>query len=190
MERGRAMPRGRRGRGRGRGRGRARTPVADGGNRGEASKAGLANKAKELAGAGQEDANGEAHDWVEVPVVWRQPRGAADDDDAARMKQLVEDPKEKTAAADDAAARMEQAVEKPVPTAPFDPGLIEHINVGGYVMERDAYDFIRYDLGMPPPSLEPEPRRLWSWDDSSFPRARRRHRHRRPSEPPTSLCWP
>uniref|UniRef100_A0A453G9T0 MADS-box domain-containing protein n=1 Tax=Aegilops tauschii subsp. strangulata TaxID=200361 RepID=A0A453G9T0_AEGTS len=106
-------------------------------------------------------------------------------DGAARWKQLLKDHKEKPAAAAnvDAARRkqlLEGPKEKPVRAAPFDPGMIEHyINVGWYVMERDAYDFIRYDLGMLPPSLEPEPPepdydqplRLWSWDDSSFPQS-------------------
>ncbi|VAH83429.1 unnamed protein product [Triticum turgidum subsp. durum] len=137
---------------------------------------------------------------VEDPKV--KPAAA---DGAARRKQLLKDPKEKPAAADGAArwkqllknhkekpaaaanvhaARRKQLLEgpkeKPVRAAPFDPGMIEYyINVGGCVMERDAYDLIRYDLGMLPPSLEPEPPepdyddppRLWSWDDSSFPQS-------------------
>ncbi|VAH67526.1 unnamed protein product [Triticum turgidum subsp. durum] len=122
---------------------------------------------------------GEGHASGEVLGTRRQPRDAATAPGAARKKQLVEKP-----AATDGAARMKQPLEgpkeKPVRAAPFDPGMIEYyINVGGYVMERDAYDFIRYDLGMLPPSLEPEPPepdydeplRLWSWDDSSFPQS-------------------
>ena len=93
-----------------------------------------------------------------------------DDADSARMKHLAEDHKEKPEPASWSAA-------------PYDAGMIEYINVGGYVMERDAYDFIRFDLGMFPPSLEPEspdydePLRLWSWDSSSFP-------HGAPPPPP------
>jgi hypothetical protein len=93
----------------------------------------------------------------------KQPPGD-DVEDAAWMKQLVEDLKEKP---EPATARGS--------AAPYDAGMIEYINVGGYVMERDAYDFIRFDLGMFPPSLEPEspdcdePLRLWSWDNSSYP---------------------
>ncbi|KAM3334704.1 hypothetical protein ACQJBY_029249 [Aegilops geniculata] len=109
----------------------------------------------------------------------------AADDGAVRWKQLLKDHKEKpTAAANVDAARRKQLLEgpkeKPVRAAPFDPGMIEYyINVGGYVMERDAHDFIRHDLGMLPPSFEPEPPepdydeplRLWSWDSSSFPQS-------------------
>uniref|UniRef100_A0A8I6X5Q8 MADS-box domain-containing protein n=1 Tax=Hordeum vulgare subsp. vulgare TaxID=112509 RepID=A0A8I6X5Q8_HORVV len=126
----------------------------------------------------------EGHGSGEVQGTRRQPRGAATAHDAARKKRLVKDiPKVKPADADGAAWRkqlVEDFKEKPVPAAPFDPGMtIEHINVGGYVMERGAYDFIQHDLGMLPPSLEPEPPepgyddplRLWSWDDSSFPQS-------------------
>ncbi|CAM0884284.1 unnamed protein product [Alopecurus aequalis] len=101
----------------------------------------------------------------EVQETQKQPPGD-DDDDAAWMKRLVEDLKEKPEPASGSAA-------------PYDAGMIEYINVGGYVMERDSYDFIRFDLGMFPPSLEPESPdydellRLWSWewDDSSIPQS-------------------
>lgn len=120
--------------------------------------------------AGEEDASVEVQarqkqpqDADEVQRTQKQPPGD-DDDDAAWMKELVEDLKEKPQPASGSAA-------------PHDAGMIEYINVGGYVMEQDAYDFIRFDLGMFPPSLEPEspdhdePLRLWSWewDYSSFP---------------------
>ncbi|KQK11149.1 hypothetical protein BRADI_2g58415v3 [Brachypodium distachyon] len=57
----------------------------------------------------------------------------------AWMRQLLEDLKEKPWRAD----------------APYNAE-IEYINVCGFVMERDAYDFIRFDLGMPLPDLYPE----------------------------------
>ncbi|KAK1669048.1 hypothetical protein QYE76_057207 [Lolium multiflorum] len=117
--------------------------------------------------AGEEDASvlqvrrrqKQPQDADEVERTQKQPPGD-DIEDAGWMKQLVED-----------------LEEKPEPTrgsaAPYDvAGMIEYINVGGYVMERDAYDFIRFDLGMFPPSLEPESPdcdeqlRLWSWDNS------------------------
>jgi DNA-directed RNA polymerase subunit F len=99
----------------------------------------------------------------EVQITQKQPPGEGDDDDDATwMKELVEDLKEKPEPASKSAA-------------PYDAGMIKYINVGGYVMEQDAYDFIRFDLGMFPPSLEPEspvydePLQLWSSDDFSFP---------------------
>ncbi|KAM0931237.1 hypothetical protein ACQ4PT_000322 [Festuca glaucescens] len=118
--------------------------------------------------AGEEDASVQVRrrqkqpqDANEVQRTQKQPPGD-DVEDAAWMKQLVEDLKDKPESARGSAA-------------PYDAGMIEYINVGGYVMERDAYDFIRFDLGMFPPSLEPEspdydePLRLWSWDNSSYP---------------------
>jgi hypothetical protein len=116
--------------------------------------------------AGEEDASVQVRgrqkqpqDADEVQRTQKQPPGD-DVEDAAWMKQLVEDLKEKPEPARGSDA------------APYDAGMIEYINVGGYVMERDAYDFIRFDLGMFPPSLEPESPdcdeqlRLWSWDNS------------------------
>ncbi|XP_071683723.1 uncharacterized protein [Lolium perenne] len=121
--------------------------------------------------AGEEDASvlqvrrrqKQAQDADEVQRTQKQPPGDDVEEDAAWMKQLVEDLKEKPEPARGSAA-------------PYDvAGMIDYINVGGYVMERDAYDFIRFDLGMFPPSIEPEspdcdePLRLWSWDNSSYP---------------------
>jgi hypothetical protein len=119
--------------------------------------------------AGEEDASVQVQgrqkqpqDADEVQRTQKQPPGDDDDDDATWMKELVEDLKEKPEPASRSAA-------------PYDAGMIEYINVGGYVMEQDAYDFIRFDLGMFPPSLEPEspdydePLQLWSSDDFSFP---------------------
>ncbi|KAK3166294.1 hypothetical protein QOZ80_1AG0043970 [Eleusine coracana subsp. coracana] len=49
----------------------------------------------------------------------------------------------------------------------------EYVHLGrGFAMERDAYDFICFDLGMPPPYIGPdwpdldddEPIQLWSWE--------------------------
>nr|ASZ79981.1 MADS97 [Bambusa multiplex] len=99
-----------------------------------------------------------------------QPPGdaVADADDAAWMHELVRAFKEKPELSNAAPANGR--------AAPYNAG-IEYINVGRYVMERDAYDFIQYDLGIPPPSLEPEspdygePLQLWSWDESSFPQS-------------------
>jgi hypothetical protein len=118
--------------------------------------------------AGEEDAgvqvrrrHKQPQDADEVHRTQKQPPGD-DVEDAAWTEQLVEDLKEKPEPARGSAA-------------PYDAGMIDYINVGGYVMERDAYDFIRFDLGMFPPSIEPEspdcdePLRLWSWDNSSYP---------------------
>jgi hypothetical protein len=124
--------------------------------------------------AGEEDASAQVRgrqkqpqDADEVQRTQKQPPDEGDDDDDAtwwmkELEQLVEDLTEKPEPASKSAA-------------PYDAGMIEYINVGGYVMEQDAYDFIRFDLGMFPPSLEPESPvydellQLWSSDDFSFP---------------------
>ncbi|XP_062229397.1 uncharacterized protein LOC133927109 [Phragmites australis] len=93
-------------------------------------------------------------DEVQIP----QPPGDTDADDAEWMRDLV------------------KALEKKAQPCTAAGAGIEYINVGGYVMERDAYDFIRCDLGMPPPCIGPdspdddgEPLRLWSWDNTMPP---------------------
>ncbi|CAL4953102.1 unnamed protein product [Urochloa decumbens] len=63
---------------------------------------------------------------------------------------------------------------------PYNPAAraagIKYIKVGRSVMELDTYDFIRFDLGMPPPCVAPnplagdgEPLRLWSWGNTMPP---------------------
>ncbi|TVU36084.1 hypothetical protein EJB05_17997, partial [Eragrostis curvula] len=81
---------------------------------------------------------------------------ADDDDDAKWMRDLVEALKE-----------------NPTPSnaAPY-CSETEYLYMGGSVMERDAHDFIRFDLGMPPPCIGPdspepddgEPLNLWPWE--------------------------
>jgi hypothetical protein len=47
----------------------------------------------------------------------------------------------------------------------------EYLHMGGGAIEREAYDFVCFDLGMPPPCIAPdspepydsEPLKLWSW---------------------------
>lgn len=97
----------------------------------------------------------------EVQIL--RPPGDADADDAEWMRSLVDDLKK-----------------KPQPHNPAaNAAGIEYINVGNSWMERDAYDFIRFDLGMPPPCVAPnylndddddgEPLELWSWDNTMPP---------------------
>lgn len=97
------------------------------------------------------------NDGGEVQML--QPPGDADADaDAEWMRGLVDDLK-----------RSPQ---------PYDPAEYA-ANVGWFVMERDAYDSIRFDLGMPPPCIAPidddndggggEPLKLWSWDNTMPP---------------------
>ncbi|OEL16319.1 hypothetical protein BAE44_0022660 [Dichanthelium oligosanthes] len=94
----------------------------------------------------------------EVQIL--QPPGDADPDDAEWMRGLVDDLKKRP---------------QPYNPAGYAAG-IEYINVGRFLMERDAYDFIRFDLGMPPPCIEPnspdddgEPLKLWSWVNTMPP---------------------
>ncbi|KAG2602821.1 uncharacterized protein LOC120709019 [Panicum virgatum] len=61
---------------------------------------------------------------------------------------------------------------------PYNPAAydtrIESISVGGFMMKLDAYEFMRFDLGMPPPCIAPnplddddgEPLKLWSWGNT------------------------
>lgn len=99
----------------------------------------------------------------EVHILQPPGDGDADADDAEWMRSLIDDLKK--------------------PPQPHDPAAntagIEYINVGNSWMERDAYDFIRFDLGMPPPCVAPnylddddgdgEPLKLWSWDNTMPP---------------------
>ncbi|KAG0540680.1 hypothetical protein BDA96_03G429800 [Sorghum bicolor] len=92
----------------------------------------------------------------EVQILQPPGDADADADDAEWMRSLVDDLKKKP--------------------QPHNPAGIEYINVGNSWMERDAYDFIRFDLGMPPPGVAPrnylddggdgEPLKLWSWDNT------------------------
>ncbi|KAL6616592.1 hypothetical protein ACP70R_038862 [Stipagrostis hirtigluma subsp. patula] len=110
---------------------------------------------------GEEDASDEVQ--ILQPPGHANANADADADDAEWIRDLVDSLKK-----------------KPLPcnAAPFDAG-IERINVGRYVLERDAYDFIRFDLGMPPPCIgleapdspddDGEPLKLWSWDNTMPP---------------------
>lgn len=101
-----------------------------------------------------EDAGGE------VQIL--QPPGdatvaAADDDDAEWLQGLINDLRKKP---------------QPYKPAAYAAG-VERIRLGRFVMERDAYNFIRFDIGMPPPSIAPnsldddgEPLKLWSWENT------------------------
>ncbi|KAL6840383.1 hypothetical protein ACP4OV_030193 [Aristida adscensionis] len=101
----------------------------------------------------------------EVRILQPPPgRAAAAAGDAELMRDLVME-------------RDAELMRDPFHAAPFNAG-VEYISVGRLVMERDAYDFIRFDLGMPPPCLGPEipdspddgePLKLWSWDNTIPP---------------------
>ncbi|XP_072149984.1 uncharacterized protein [Setaria viridis] len=88
------------------------------------------------------------YDGGEVQIL--QPPGDAD---AEWMRGLVDDLKKRP--------------------QPYDPAAYA-ANVGWFVMERDAYDSIRFDLAMPPPCIAPmdddgEPLKLWSWENTMPP---------------------
>ncbi|CAO2195639.1 unnamed protein product [Urochloa humidicola] len=132
-------------------------PATDNGvpPRGEAG--GLAPPPSKNPNAGAEAvAAGDAGDEVQI----LQPPGGAGADDAEWMRGLVDDLKKRP--------------------PPYNPAAraagIKYIKVGRSVMEREAYDFIRFDLGMPPPCIAPspldgdgEPLRLWSWGNTTPP---------------------
>ncbi|CAO1946993.1 unnamed protein product [Urochloa humidicola] len=89
-----------------------------------------------------------------------QPPGAAGADDTEWMRGLLDDLKKRPS---------------PYNRAVRAAG-IKYIKVGRSVMELDTYEFIRFDLGMPPPCIAPnppdgdgEPMRLWSWGNTMIP---------------------
>ncbi|CAL4972519.1 unnamed protein product [Urochloa decumbens] len=93
-------------------------------------------------------------------VQMLQPPGSAAAANAKWMRGLVDDLKKRP---------------QPYNPAPRAAG-IKYIKVGRSVMELEAYDFIRFDLGMPPPCVAPnsldgdgEPLRLWSWGNTMPP---------------------
>ncbi|CAO1942749.1 unnamed protein product [Urochloa humidicola] len=129
--------------------------------RGEAaaSGGGLAPPPSKNPNAGAEAVvAGDAGDEMQI----LQPPGAAGGDDAEWMRGLVDDLKKRA---------------PPYNRAARAAG-IKYIKVGRSVMELDTYEFIRFDLGMPPPCIAPnppdgdgdgEPLRLWSWGNTMPP---------------------
>ncbi|KAG2593768.1 hypothetical protein PVAP13_5NG012612 [Panicum virgatum] len=96
-------------------------------------------------------------------------------EDAGDEVQILQPPRDADADAEWMRGPVDGIKKRP---QPYNPAAyrtrIEYISVGRFVMELDAYEFIRFDLGMPPPCIAPkplddddgEPLKLWSWDNT------------------------
>ncbi|PUZ53351.1 hypothetical protein GQ55_5G045900 [Panicum hallii var. hallii] len=97
-------------------------------------------------------------------------------EDAGDEVQILQPPRDADADADEwMRGPVDDIKKRPQPYNPaaYDTR-IQYISVGRFMMELDAYEFIRFDLGMPPPCIAPnslddddgEPLKLWSWDNT------------------------